>query len=129
MTWRSVVALTAMMCVLGHCVRAEPPEAGTPQSDLLAPYGDWIRSLTNPTNGEGCCSLADCRAPLYRTTADGYEAFIDHSTYPRGPDKWLKVPDSVILHSPNDTGLAIACWASWHKTDNGFYCFALPGGF
>ena len=123
----SVVFLAFLLGVAP--AHAAAPPAGSPQAEELAPFGDWIKSLHNPTTGQGCCSISDCRAPQYRITADGYEAFIDHETYPGGPDKWLKVPASVILHTANDTGLPIACWAAWHGIDNGFFCFAAPGEY
>ena len=107
---------------------AAPPPAGSPQADLMAPYAEWIRGLRNPTTGQGCCSLSDCRVVDYRISSDGYEAFIDRKGFPGGPDTWLKVPDFVVVHTANPTGLAVACWASWHKESGGWFCFTPSSG-
>lgn len=104
-------------------VLAAPPPAGSPQAEMMAPYAEWIHGLTNPTTGQGCCSLSDCRVVDYRLTADGYEAFIDHQTFPGAPDAWLKVPEQVVVHRQNPTGFAVACWAFWHRDSNGWFCF------
>ena len=56
--------------------------------------------------------MADCRATEYRTTADGYEAFIE--------DRWLTVPaDRVLDHTDNPTGRAIVCYTP----ARGIMCF------
>ncbi len=104
------------------CFAAAPPPGST-QSDLMAPYAEWLRGLTNPTTGEGCCSLSDCRVVDFRLTRNGYEAYLDKNTFPGAPDAWLSVPDYVVVRKPNPTGFAIACWASWHKLSNGWFCF------
>jgi len=102
---------------------AAAPAPGSAQSDLMAPYGDWIRELTNPTTGQSCCSLSDCRLVDHRLTRYGYEAYIDTNTFPGAPNAWLTVPDYVVVRKANPTGFAIACWASWHKESNGWFCF------
>jgi hypothetical protein len=113
----------AFLLSVPAAVLASAPPSGSPQSDMMAPYAEWIRGLTNPKTGQGCCSLSDCRVVDYRVAGDGYEAFIDKSTFPGGPDAWLKVPDYVVVHKANPTGFAVACWASWHKESNGWFCF------
>jgi len=110
------------------CAAAPPP--GSPQAEELAPFGPWIKGLTNPTTGTGCCSLSDCRVVEYRPAANGtdYEAYIDAKTFTSGPDKWIAVPPSVILHRANPTGYAIACWGAWYVETNGFFCFVPNSG-
>ena len=81
----------------------------------MAPYAEWVRGLVNPTNGQGCCSLSDCRIVEYRMTGDGYEAFIGRDTFAAAPDRWLKVPENVVLHKENPTGFGVACWAVWFR--------------
>src|ERR1019366_4379446 len=102
---------------------AAAPPPGSPQYDEMAPYAGWVRGLTNPTTGQGCCSLSDCRVGNYRMTADGYEAWIGRDTFPGAPDKWLRVPDSAVIHGENPTGFGVACWAAWHGEAGGWFCF------
>ena len=113
----------ALLLSVPSFVLASAPPAGSPQAELMAPYAQWIQGLTNPTTGQGCCSLSDCRVVDYRLTTDGYEAFIDKRTFPGAPDTWVKVPDYVVVHKANPTGFAVACWASWHRESNGWFCF------
>jgi hypothetical protein len=116
----------ALIVAMPAFASAPPPDS--PQHDMMAPYAEWIRGLRNPTTGEGCCSLSDCRVVDYRLTADGYEAFIARDTFPGAPDTWVKVPDYVVLHKENPTGLAVACWAVWHRDSAGFFCFTPSTG-
>ena len=121
------LALAALLIGLFECAaHAAAPGPNDPQHDMLAPFSDWITHLTNPTNGQGCCSTADCRMVDYQTSADGsgYEAFISRETFPQGPNAWIKVPNEVVIHRPNPTGFAVACWAVWHRDTNGYFCFA-----
>ena len=120
--------ILACVLILSVPALAAAPPPGSPQSDVMAPYAEWVRGLKNPTTGQGCCSLSDCRVVGYRLTAEGYEAFIDHQTFPGAPDKWLKVPDYVILHQENPTGFAVACWAAWNRESNGWFCFTPSSG-
>ena len=113
----------ALLLAVPAAVLAKAPPANSPQADLMAPYAEWVRGLTNPRTGQGCCSLSDCRIVDYRVTGDGYEAFIDKGTFPGAPDAWMKVPDYVVVHKANPTGFAVACWAAWHKDSNGWFCF------
>jgi len=110
--------------------RAAAPPPGDPQNELLAPYADWVRGLTNPATGQGCCSLSDCRVADYRIAKDGsgYEAFLDSKTWRGAPNTWVPVPDYVVTHHANPTGFAVACWAVWHKTTDGFFCFTPASG-
>ncbi len=123
-----VLSIVALVMLSIAIARAAPPPVGDPQNELLAPYGAWVQGLTNPTTGQGCCSLSDCRVADYRIARDGtgYEAFIDQQTWPGGPNAWLSVPAYVVSHRANPTGFAVACWASWHKESNGWFCF-VPG--
>jgi len=122
----ALLALVLALLATGHSHAAAPPP-GSPQAEAMAPYGDWVRGLANPTSGIGCCSVSDCRMVNYRMAGAGYEAFIDRDSFPGAPDKWLAVPDSVVLHTANPTGFAVACWAAWH-TDLGFFCFDPASG-
>jgi len=88
---------------------AAPPDNADP---TLAP---WFQSLRQPGTGISCCSMADCRATEYRTSAFGYEALIE--------DKWLAVPpDRVLQHTDNPTGRAIVCY----MPGRGILCFVRP---
>lgn len=109
---------------------AAAPPPGSPQADMLAPYGDWVRGLRNPASGVGCCSLSDCRAVEYRIAAGGagYDAFLDAAIFPGAPGAWRPVPPEVVLRTANPTGSAVACWAAWRKESAGFFCFAPAGG-
>jgi len=93
----------------GDRAYAAPPENA---DSSLAP---WFQSLRQPGSGISCCSMADCRAIEYRTSATGYEAFID--------DKWLAVPpDRVLQNTANPTGRAVACYIP----GRGILCFVRP---
>jgi hypothetical protein len=55
---------------------AEAPDPKSSDGQLMAPYGDVIRSLRQ-RNGAPCCSESDCRPAQYRTNVAGnYEVFI-----------------------------------------------------
>jgi hypothetical protein len=101
----SLVAIS----LIGAIASAAPPDNA---DGTLAP---WFQSLRQPGTGISCCSMADCRATEYRTSAVGYEAFID--------DKWLAVPaDRVLDHTNNPTGRAIVCY----MPGRGILCFVRP---
>ena len=107
---RRLCAVTAAFIVVSFIgASAAPP----PNADAtLAP---WFQSLRQPGTGISCCSMADCRATEYRTTAIGYEAFVD--------DKWMPVPpDRVLEHTDNPTGRAIVCY----MPGRGILCFVRP---
>lgn len=120
------VVLTMAAC-LGHGTAwAAPPPPGTEQGELLAPYGDWVRSLTNPATNQGCCDLSDCRVVTARIRGNRYQAFIGRDAFgDSAPEEWLDVPDEVVLHGgDNPVGLPIACWrANRRPLLNGFFCF------
>ena len=61
----------------------------------------WYQSLKQPGTGTGCCSVADCRPYNSRIVGSHYE-ILDHQ-------RWLVVPDNVVLHRENKAGAAIAC--------------------
>ncbi len=72
----------------------------------------WFEGLRQPGTGTSCCSIADCRTTDYRTTDDGYEAFID--------DRWVVVPpDKILQRVNNPTGRAVVCWTP----SRGIMCF------
>jgi|SRR5579862_5726225 len=105
----AVVAGLAAVSLLAVIAIAAPPENA---DGTLAP---WFQSLRQPGTGISCCSMADCRATEYRTSAVGYEAFVD--------DKWLAVPpDRVLDHTNNPTGRAIVCY----MPGRGILCFVRP---
>lgn len=124
---RILMAAGVSLLLIGP-ILAAPPPPGSAQAEMMAPYAEWISGLKNPTTGEGCCSLSDCRVVDYRLTSDGYEAFIDRKTFPDGPNAWVKVPDYVVVHTGNPTGLAVACWAAWHHESAGWFCFTPSSG-
>jgi hypothetical protein len=105
----AVAAAFIAVSLIGAIASAAPPDN---VDGKLAP---WFQSLRQPGTGISCCSMADCRATEYRTSATGYEAFID--------DKWLAVPpDRVLDHTDNPTGRAIVCY----MPGRGILCFVRP---
>lgn len=121
-----VVAAYLLAVAFSMLARAEPPPVDSPQYKLLEPYAPWVTRQTQPSNGMGCCNLADCRAVEARTDGTHYEAYIDKKVFVGGPDQWLTVPDDVILHdnAPDHPPFAVACWSAARiSIDNGFYCF------
>lgn len=127
---RSIAATAALLALAAgapaHPARAAPPPPGTEQSELLAPYGDWVRGLTNPVTNQGCCDLSDCRVVTARVQGNHYQAFIGRDAFgDSAPEQWLDVPDEVVLHGgDNPVGLPIACWrANRRPLLNGFFCF------
>jgi hypothetical protein len=99
------------LCVLGGLllsasVRAAPPADADP---ALSP---WFQSLRQPDTGVSCCSIADCRPVDYRTTAGGYEVWIEN--------RWQRVPpEKVLQRADNPVGRAIVCWTK----QIGIMCF------
>jgi hypothetical protein len=120
--------------ISSYGAHAEAPEVGSPQYEMLMPYSNWVRRQVIPHadshgNIYGCCSLADCREVDVRTDADGahIQAFIDSKNFPGGPDKWLDVPDAVLLHdhAPDHPPFPVACWIASRAENSGFYCLSL----
>lgn len=96
-----------VLLLLTSAALAAPPAGSDPTSALAS----WYRGLLRPDTGTSCCSEADCRPVVYRTTGDHYEAFIDRKTFgSEAPDDWLTVPPEKILRTANPTGEAIACY-------------------
>ena len=123
--------LAAIALMLPIAANAAPPAPGSEDYEQLMPYARWIE--TQPTNIGGlCCSLSDCRTVKYRIERDHYEAFIaltddrGFTKFEGAPNGWRAVPEKVVKHVANPSGAAIACWAKWKDTDNGFYCFFPP---
>ena len=103
-----------LMPALAH---ARPPP-GPPGK-----FSAWFRSLQIPGTSLSCCAEADCRPVSFRMRGGHYQAFIDSTHFPDGPNAWVSVPDSKILRDkPNPTGFAQACWTRW----GGVLCFVLP---
>jgi len=83
--------------LLSAWVRAAPPADADP---ALSP---WFQSLRQPDTGVSCCSVADCRPVDFRTSAGGYEVWID--------ERWQRVPpEKVLQRADNPVGQAIVCW-------------------
>jgi hypothetical protein len=121
-----VIRVIVLSALLTGPAGAAPPPAGSQQAQDMAPYSAWIHGLRSPLSGTPCCDASDCRVVEYRIKDGHYEAFIGRDTWVDAPDKWIVVPDDVIL-PPNKRGpIAIACWAKWHWPSEGFFCFA-PG--
>jgi hypothetical protein len=113
---------------------AEPPDPNSADGQVMAPYREAIRSLSQ-RNGAPCCSDSDCRPAEYRINGAGiYEVFIrklttDGSGWEDGPDKWLEVPSERITPPDRRPNLpfGIACWKFGHMyLSGGFICFT-PG--
>jgi hypothetical protein len=105
------------MVLAGGMAYAKPPPGSTGR------FATWYRSLTIPGTSLSCCSNADCRPVGYRTHGDHYQAFIDKTQFPDGPDEWVTVPNNKILRDKsNPTGVAQACWTRWGSV----LCFVLP---
>jgi hypothetical protein len=126
--------LAAAITVPTH---ADAPPAGSLDAQVMGPYGDAIRNMKRPDTGTECCDKSDCRPVEYHIVTKKnetyYEVFIrkyseDGSGWPGGPNKWLRVPDAVIIPPPERNGLPVptACWAHWNSVNNGLLCFT-PG--
>jgi hypothetical protein len=94
------------LLLLSAPVRAAPPADADP---ALSP---WFQSLRQPGTGVSCCSVADCRPVDYRTTASGYEVWIENRWQPVPPEK-------VLQRADNPVGRAIVCWTK----QIGIMCF------
>jgi hypothetical protein len=98
--------IAVLSLALASTAAAQPPPNADP---TLAP---WYRSLLQPGTSISCCSIADCRATEYRTTADHYEVLVGGN--------WLPVPPEKILQrTDNPTGHAVVCWTP----QRGIMCF------
>lgn len=74
---------------------AAPPENADPA------LATWFRSLKAP-NGTACCTVADCRRAVHRSTKRGYEVLIS--------GQWVAVPwERVLRRTDNPTGEAVVC--------------------
>ena len=113
---------------------AEVPDPKSPDGQLMAPYSDVIRSLSQ-RNGAPCCSESDCRPAQYRVNNAGqYEVFIrkltkDGSGWENGPDEWVEVPAERVTPPGRRPPIpfGIACWRSGYLfLSGGFSCFT-PG--
>jgi hypothetical protein len=129
--------LCAALTVLAFAPRPAAADAPDPMSadgQIMAPYGEIIRSLRQ-RNGAPCCSESDCRPAQYRTNLAGnYEVFIrklteDGSGWENGPDKWVEVPAERVTPPAKrpPVPFGIACWRAGHLfLSGGFTCFT-PG--
>jgi hypothetical protein len=127
------VALTMLACAPRRSA-AEAPDPKSEDGQLMAQYGDAIRSLSQ-RNGAPCCSESDCRPAQYRVNGEGrYEVFIrkltkDGSGWENGPDQWLEVPPARVTPPDRRPHLpfGLACWrAGYLFLGGGFSCFT-PG--
>ena len=101
-----LVAIALGPMALPAAVEAAPPADADP---ALSP---WFQSLRQPENGVSCCSMADCRPADFRTSATGYEVWIE--------DRWQPVPpEKVLQRTDNPVGRAIVCWTK----QLGILCF------
>ena len=130
----AIALLTAVIMVSAH---ASPSPVGSLDAQVIGPYGDAIRNMKRPDTGTGCCDESDCRPVDYHIVTKQnetyYEVFIrryteDGSGWPGGPNKWVRVPDAVIIPPDQRKGIPvpIACWAHWNSVNNGLLCFT-PG--
>jgi hypothetical protein len=130
-------AIAFVATVLMFPAHAASPPAASLDAQVMGPYGNAIRNLKRPDTGTGCCDESDCRPVEYHivTTQNEtyYEVFIrryteDGSGWPAGPDKWVRVPNAVIIPPDQRKGIPvpIACWAHWNSVNNGLLCFT-PG--
>jgi hypothetical protein len=89
-------------------------------SHLPADVRDWFRSQKSPVTGEHCCDEAD-GTYVEEDIRDGHY-WVRWSTVGR----WQRVPDEVIIHSPNRVGLPVVWWHYDHLGVR-IRCF-VPGG-
>jgi hypothetical protein len=123
-----------MLAVAPQRLAADAPDPRSADGQLMGPYGDAIRSLTQ-RNGAPCCSDSDCRPAKYRVnTAGRYEVFIGRLTengsgWADGPNTWIEVPPERVTppdRRPN-IPFGLACWRSRYLfLSGGFVCFT-PG--
>lgn len=85
---------------------AEPPAGVAPDSATAM----WFKSL-HDQHDNLCCSVADCRPVMWRSTNLGrVEVFIGPA-FPAAPNAWIEVPPAAILHrTDNPMGDAVACY-------------------
>ena len=96
---------------------AAPPEKGSEQWNMMAPFGDFIKQMrTRPTPnnpyGGSCCDLSDGRGDMReRFIKDAanphggyYEVFVTRQAYGAGYEnfippegRWVRVPDHAVL--------------------------------
>ena len=130
----AIAFVAAVLMVPAH---ADPPPAGSLDAQVMGPHGNAIRNMKRPDTGTACCDESDCRPVEYHivTTQNEtyYEVFIrryteDGSGWPAGPNKWVRVPNAVIIPPDRRKGIPvpIACWAYWNSVNNGLLCFT-PG--
>lgn len=114
---KTAIAAFFLPALLISAAQARPPAGADPNS----PLGQWYNSLRQPQDGISCCSLADCRPVEMQLGKDHYWIFVGRQ-FTAGPNKWMQVPDNVILHVPNNAGQPVACWSP----ESGLLCF-VPG--
>jgi hypothetical protein len=133
---RSILIYAALVASASISRRsaAEAPDPNSGDGQLMAPYRDAVRSLSQ-RNGAPCCSESDCRPAQYRINGAGdYEVFIreltkDGSGWENGPNEWVEVPSERVTPPDRRPNLpfGVACWRSGHLfVSGGFSCFT-PG--
>lgn len=94
--------MRSIVCVVGAVLAFSVANAAPPVGQSIDPeMHEWYQSLKQPSTGAGCCSISDCRAYNSRIVSDRYEILLH--------DRWLPVPNSVVLRRENRAGAAIAC--------------------
>jgi len=112
--------LIAVM-IIGCCPLAY---AAPPDGPLGPRLHEWFSGLRQPNTGLGCCSIADCRPYEARMARDHYEIKVNN--------RWYPVPNEVVLHRENLTGMPVACLTTRYLSpppkeyDPGIRCF-IPG--
>ncbi|MGH7125127.1 MAG: hypothetical protein ACREFI_12195 [Stellaceae bacterium] len=92
------------------------PASAAPPPNADPTLSGWFQSLSRPWRpGSGatvkCCDVADCRVTEYREVGDHYEVLIDERFPGVRGRSWERVPPrSVVEHTENPTGGAVACW-------------------
>jgi hypothetical protein len=88
--------------------------------DAPADLRQWFRSQQSPKTGEYCCDEAD------GTYAE--EDIREGQYWARWPTvgEWQRVPDDVIIRSPNRAGAPVVWW-HYDATGIAVRCYA-PGG-
>lgn len=125
------ISCLALALAVACPVCAEPPPVGSEDYKIMHPYADWV-TAQHDAAGRWCCSPADGRPVEARTRTsidpDGVErehreAHITPEHFPGETDRWVTVPDAIVLHTENPVGAPIL-WL-YHGAPR---CFAPASG-